>query len=401
MADVTLVPVDHNPFLVTLAPVDHDPFALPDEGDLQAARMSRDAVARDRAAAKGIGNVIAPHLTEYLTEPPPAAPPPPPPGYVGKVPSDSPIDPRLVGAVTDTAQLALLPFGGAEMRGATALSRSAAAERMLESRASFMRPMYDAPWREPRPFAADYPAGGIADDAGKLTFDIEGRPLNPDAAVVGRRMAGAPDEGMRPEEYDALAENLVGSRADILAPGRMGRMGGRTQVNSVTRQPAGIDLRAGLPPDQTIHNYGHELGHAIDQSAGEIPTAGLSDELRKVYNTLNTINRQPGAGDAAAWSDKLTPQKWGEAADWSKKVNPQTWSYKGDDIPREYMAEAIRAYLRDPNYLKTEAPKTAARIREYVNGNPRIARYLQFNSLVPLAGALSLMPVDHDPFEVQ
>ena len=44
--------------------------------------------------------------------------------------------------------------------------------------------------------------------------------------------------------------------------------------------------------------------------------------------------------------------------------------FVGDDISREYVAEAIRAYMADPNYIKTVAPKTAARIREFVNSNP-------------------------------
>ena len=43
------------------------------------------------------------------------------------------------------------------------------------------------------------------------------------------------------------------------------------------------------------------------------------------------------------------------------------------------MAEAIRAYLLDPNYLKTLAPNVAARIRAAVNPNPEVNRILQFN----------------------
>jgi len=69
-------------------------------------------------------------------------------------------------------------------------------------------------------------------------------------------------------------------------------------------------------------------------------------------------------------------------------------------MPREYMAEAIRAYMVDPNYIKTVAPQTAARIRQYVNSEPRLNHVIQFNSggsPVPPAGA-SLAPVDHDPF---
>jgi hypothetical protein len=66
------------------------------------------------------------------------------------------------------------------------------------------------------------------------------------------------------------------------------------------------------------------------------------------------------------------------------------------------MAEAIRAYMTNPNYIKTVAPKTAARIQEHVNSNPRLNRTIQFNSTVsPLAigaGAVQFVPVDHDPF---
>ena len=74
--------------------------------------------------------------------------------------------------------------------------------------------------------------------------------------------------------------------------------------------------------------------------------------------------------------------------------------YGQADVPRELMAEAIRSYMADPNYLKTIAPKTAARIREFVNANPRLSKTIQFNSLAggALAGNPSLIPVDHDPF---
>jgi hypothetical protein len=44
------------------------------------------------------------------------------------------------------------------------------------------------------------------------------------------------------------------------------------------------------------------------------------------------------------------------------------------------MAEAIRAYMADPNHLKTVAPGTAKRIREHVNANPRLAPSIQFNA---------------------
>jgi hypothetical protein len=49
-------------------------------------------------------------------------------------------------------------------------------------------------------------------------------------------------------------------------------------------------------------------------------------------------------------------------------------------VPRDLWAEAIRASMTDPNYLKSVAPKTAARIRAAVNANPQLAPIIQFNA---------------------
>jgi hypothetical protein len=43
------------------------------------------------------------------------------------------------------------------------------------------------------------------------------------------------------------------------------------------------------------------------------------------------------------------------------------------------MAEAIRAYMQNPNYMKTVAPNVARRIRAAVNPNPNINTIIQFN----------------------
>ncbi|HEX5278674.1 MAG TPA: hypothetical protein VFW28_01220 [Micropepsaceae bacterium] len=114
----------------------------------------------------------------------------------------------------------------------------------------------------------------------------------------------------------------------------------------------------------------------MDQLAGQIDTSGLSAELRSNYNTLNNPNRLR--------TDPSQPANWG------KPVTPQNFGYKGDEVPREQMTEAIRAYLTNPNYLKTMAPKTAARIRAAVNANPQLSKIIQFNSIaaVPAVGEI-------------
>jgi hypothetical protein len=60
---------------------------------------------------------------------------------------------------------------------------------------------------------------------------------------------------------------------------------------------------------------------------------------------------------------------------------------------RELMAEAIRAYLADPNYIKTVAPELAGAIRDAVNSNRILAPVIQFNNLrLPTHAGLEQSP---------
>ncbi len=61
--------------------------------------------------------------------------------------------------------------------------------------------------------------------------------------------------------------------------------------------------------------------------------------------------------------------------------------YLDEEAPFEYMAEGIRAYLTDPNYLKTVAPDTAKRIRQFVNDHPQLRHIIQFNAVPSALGA--------------
>ena len=92
----------------------------------------------------------------------------------------------------------------------------------------------------------------------------------------------------------------------------------------------------------------HEVGHVVDQLASEIPTEGLSRELGQVYNTLNTGRER--TTNLMGRSTSVTRATKSAANIWRRPFR----------------------YMLDPNYLKTVAPKTAARIREYVNGNPAL-----------------------------
>jgi hypothetical protein len=293
-------------------------------------------------------------------------------------------------SLQSTMRLMNVPFGGdvlpqdvlaAGMSGSLGagvlrnfIAKSAA--EIGENAASRSVPIYNPPRKPPRPFEADYPSGAPVNAEGRLTHDIEGRPLY-GRYVVGRNVAGD-DQALPPTEFNALAEATTGRSAQVVSPRQMGQDFGRLVLNRYTRQPLGIELRSGLSPEVSQRVLGHELGHAIDEATGQIDTKGLNKQLRSVYNTLNNGYRSPDGAEAASWSKPATPQGFG---------------YKSADVPREQMAEAIRAYLADPNYLKTVAPDVAARIRESVNSHPELSKIIQFNAAPPLP----LAPWEDDP----
>lgn len=260
-------------------------------------------------------------------------------------------NPDDYGRALDTAGLAT-------MGGTSAARMPQTAEKLVSKRAN----IYDPPVKSARSFEADYPGGAVADDAGQLQFDIDGRPLG-GRYVVGRADASGLDVALPREALDEIAKARTGSAIRTAAPGssELGRDVGRTVFRRDGR-PDRVVVSGALTDAQTPRVAAHEIAHVIDQTAGKIPIDGLHDELRLIYNDLNN------------------PQNYG------KKFGPEQSRYAKSDVPRELMAEAIRAYMADPNYIKTVAPKTAARIRAHVNAHPKLKDTIQFNS----GGALPL-----------
>lgn len=233
--------------------------------------------------------------------------------------------------------------------------------------------MYDPPSKPQRPISADYPNGAPVDEQGRITHDIEGRPLTA-RWVAGRRDlvsgAGRGDEQAFPAaELDALAKATTGRGIAFRPPGGMRPDVGHTAIDPRTGVPLSVSVSRGLPVADQARVATHELGHVVNATAGKMPVSGLMDELKPLYNSLNNPNRTRDGTDAASWGKPFTPESQG----YSKK-----------DAPLEYVAEAFRAYMTDPNYIKTVAPKTAKRIRDYVNAHPELSKIIQFNAIAGL-----------------
>lgn len=90
--------------------------------------------------------------------------------------------------------------------------------------------MYNPPQRPPRPFEADYPTGAVTDASGRLTHDIDGRPLVAEQ-VVGRRTLGGSDEAISPAGLVAAGEGSVGASYQTVPPRTLRGDAGRLVVS--------------------------------------------------------------------------------------------------------------------------------------------------------------------------
>lgn len=219
-------------------------------------------------------------------------------------------------------------------------------------------PLKTTPSLPQRPFEADYPVHPDADEAGRLRYDIEGRPLVA-PIIAGRNKIGQPDRVLTEKEFRAFAR-LAKIPIKKVSPEILGRNVGMYRYVPHSNEPYDILIANDLQ-DELPNVLGHEVGHAIDQLSGFIPTLGLADEFRNIYRA--TASRSPLFGRSGNGG------------------GPEDYGYWGRDLHPELMAEAIRAYMTNPNWLKTNAPKVAARIRKYVNEDPQLRKIIQFNAL--------------------
>lgn len=256
------------------------------------------------------------------------------------------------------------------------------------SNASRSPRIYDPKPLPQRPFDHDYPDAGAArpDGGGRVTIDIDGRPVAPGAYIAGRRVAGGGDASLQERDIGELGARLGAT----IAPSARGR--GTPLGEDFGRYIPGHDevgnLRADIyfdkaqPPDVQARLQAHEVSHLLDdrtvgdilKNGSRIPIDGIKRDLGLLYEELNTGTwHKPGRG-----------------------AKPKTFGYGPDKEGAELMAEAIRAYLTDPNFIKSKYPAVAQRIRDHINTHPKLNNVVHFNSFAPatLLGGGLLMGED-------
>lgn len=296
------------------------------------------------------------------------------------------IDPRDHAAVADSARAdghkVISFYGGSELvaldPSVIEIIRKYRKSGPLDSHGIMNRTNeagYEPPIMPQRAFTDDYRGTTQGLDGSPLKTDIEGRPLTA-KFVAGRRRVGENDVGLTPSEIAETAKTL--GEVSLVPKGRLG--------NAVGEYIPGVNhiaIDSSLPKDQKAIALSHELGHLLaDNASVPVSLDGSAVASRKVYHDLHT-------GDTSAQMP-------------GRVHSPEFDGYRKGEVPGELIAEMLRAYMMDPNYIKTVAPKGAAAIRASVNADPWLSKIIQFNALPPIAlgaGAAGLGVLDQYGWE--
>jgi hypothetical protein len=247
--------------------------------------------------------------------------------------------------------------------------------------------LYDPPNRPQRPFAEDYPGylggvrGGQRADTGKpLTVDMEGTPLIA-RNIVGRQVEGGPDVGL-------FNKQIIDARKDLGIQLRLGSLNGAlgeyAHAQPKTRGKPLIQLEKSLSPEHMATALRHEMGHGIHDLSGKV--AGKFDD---VLSLIPQTEREALFGNYHRMATGTEPTLS------SLDAAPKAFGYLTKKLSdREIAADAISAYLHDPNYLKTIAPEFARVVRQRVNSHPELSKHVQFNanpgeSAIPFAADMA------------
>lgn len=236
--------------------------------------------------------------------------------------------------------------------------------------------VFAAPKRGARPFSADYPRGVASEireatpNAGRIVEDIEGRPLSA-PYVAGRRVLEGEDQALSASELNAIAEAATSGGVTRPSRSAIGGDHGRFVARRVgDHRQRDIFVAHDLPEASAQQVLAHELGHALADLAPGFSVAGSVRDARRIFHQMNSPEYRHAAS--------------------RNLETPASHGYSSAQVEDELIAEALRAYLTAPNYIKTEAPALAASIRRHFNSHPIVSRIVQFNAApMALGGGLA------------
>lgn len=188
----------------------------------------------------------------------------------------------------------------------------------------------------------------------------------PPPALLAGRQADAVERGLSAAQVERLAGLLTDGVTDApaaLAAGEKGALAYRMPADGAGRWSAAghlrpetmrIELAGGLDAATRARVLAHEVGHALDMTAGA--SASIAAAPPAAARGLPTL------------SQRYRPEAW---------LKGPT-AYAAD--PAETVADALALYLTDPAAAKAAAPETAAWLRRVMAADDAVRRHVIFNA---------------------
>jgi hypothetical protein len=277
-----------------------------------------------------------------------------------------------------------------------------------------------------RPFADDYPdAANMGMKKGqKLKVSKFGTPLEA-KNVIGRRKFGEDDVSLSDKETASIAKYLLRdsplwdkAEGTPLKRGKItrrhdGNMGYRGQImgrvlnrdipekglNRNDTFNAGIELNSAYPIESQNNTLRHEVGHGLFNESrigkGDVRKFGrntrmgnvdtdtvtppipddIQAEMRQVFHESNA----PLFDDDATIPYRADNGPFGN-------ISPENHGYASNHNTHELFAEFFAAATRDPNYVKSVAPKAYEWMAKVFDEHPELRKVVQFNSPAAAGG---------------
>lgn len=201
-------------------------------------------------------------------------------------------------------------------------------------------------------------------------YDVDGRPIDPNAVIAGVQNSQQSRTEISALELGKVINQLTGRQIKIFNP-----VGDKAGVLGETRQfddgSQLVSVARGV-----IRNKGdkeilaHELGHVLHNLAKDFPAQDHIDDLTNIYSFMHG-----GRGKKGASAKESGPL-----------ILPQHRGYKPEKAVREQVAEAVRLYIENPDYIKDNYPALAAAMRQHLSN-----KTIHFNSaILPTAAAAAI-----------
>jgi hypothetical protein len=189
--------------------------------------------------------------------------------------------------------------------------------------------------------------------------EVDGTKVNT-LFLAGHKGADGKTVALATDEVDTLARILGDTKVGPADTTAFGFVRAKSQSPRGGRMEYYIDDN--LMPRLKASTLRHETGHMVDFRAG------LADNLRQ----MPQVQRQAIVDELEKTSATLARRQ-----SWRKgQADPDYLNYLKAD--RELLADAVKSYQQYPDLFKAAAPTAARWIRDTINKDPVVSRYLGF-----------------------